>query len=115
MLHVRHLPDFDGKLNGRTVELLIQYLTAPYMRIPLVLRLLCDEARVKALGVPELQNVLDSVLFEPGQWMPPLAQGQDQLPTPSTVPAPTRDHLSTPTGYLFNEIVRAPQVNSLID
>ena len=55
MLHVRHLPDFEGRLSSRHVELLIQYLTAPYLRIPLVMKLLSDESRVRALAVPELQ------------------------------------------------------------
>ena len=57
----RYLPDFDGRLNGRQVELLCQYLTVPYLRIPLVLKLLSDESRVRALSSAELQGVLDSV------------------------------------------------------
>jgi hypothetical protein len=38
VLHIRHLPDFEGRLGAQSVELLLQYLTAPYLRIPLVMR-----------------------------------------------------------------------------
>ena len=36
-LHLRRLPDFDGRLRPHGIELLLQYLTVPYLRIPLVL------------------------------------------------------------------------------
>lgn len=63
--------DFDGRLNARQVELLVQYLTVPYLRIPLVAKLLCDESRVRALASVDLQSVFDSVIFEPGPWLSP--------------------------------------------
>lgn len=31
MLHIRHLPDFDSKISARQCELLLQYLTVPYL------------------------------------------------------------------------------------
>ena len=31
VLHIRHLPDFDGRLRARFCELLLQYLTVPYL------------------------------------------------------------------------------------
>ena len=34
VLHLRQLPDFDGHLRPSRVELLLQYLTVPYLRIP---------------------------------------------------------------------------------
>jgi hypothetical protein len=37
VLHVKELPTFGGKLGPQAVELLATYLTAPYLRIPLVL------------------------------------------------------------------------------
>ena len=70
MLHVRLLPDFDGHLNGRDAELLLSYLTAPYVRVPLLLQLFADATRVRALGSPELRDVVDACLFEPGAWQP---------------------------------------------
>ena len=48
-------------------ELLISYLTVPYLRIPLVLSLFATEDRLHSLRSPELQALLDSVLFEPGR------------------------------------------------
>ena len=38
ILHIRHLPDFGGQLRSKDAELLLSYLTAPYLRIPLVLQ-----------------------------------------------------------------------------
>ena len=34
VLHVKNLPDFNGRISSRNCELLAQYLTAPYIRIP---------------------------------------------------------------------------------
>lgn len=100
--------DFEGRLNARQSELLVQYLTVPYLRIPLVATLLSDESRVRALASVDLQGVLDSVLFEPGPWLaPPPAFGAPH-PLPTTVPAQSRAHLATPLGLLFNELLRSP-------
>ena len=66
VLFVKNLPDFDGRLAPRACELLVQYLTAPYLRVPLVLQFFADQMRVMALSSAELQSVLDAVLFEPG-------------------------------------------------
>lgn len=105
ILHIRSLPDFDGTLGAKDCELMLQYLTAPYMRIPLLLHFFSYEMRLKALRSRELQEVLDAALFEPGQWQ------EDPLKTcPTTVPASDRNHLCTPTGLLFNEIIMAPHI-----
>jgi hypothetical protein len=79
-------------------ELLVSYLTAPYLRIPLVLHFLAKPGTAAApdrrsrvlpshvpacpvtehigvLGIKDLQTVVDGVLFEPGLWQvtpPPL-------------------------------------------
>ena len=48
------------------------------------------------------RELLDCVLFEPGEWSavdPPVAD---------RVPAPDRACLATPAGLLFNELQRAP-------
>jgi hypothetical protein len=104
VLHLRHLPDFDGRLRARDCELLLQYLTAPYVRIPLVMQLLSDPVRMSALGSVELQRVLDAVLFEPGVW-----QSTAEKTVPDTIPGPDREHLSTPCGLLFNELQNSPE------
>lgn len=41
VLHIKNLPDFDGVLGQRDSELLLSYLTTPYIRIPLVLYVNC--------------------------------------------------------------------------
>ena len=103
ILHIRNLPDFDGTLGARDCELMLQYLTAPYMRIPLLLSFFSNEVRLKALRNTNMQEVLDAALFEPGQW-----KCEFDIPLPSQIPAAERDHLCTPVGLLFNEIVMSP-------
>jgi hypothetical protein len=119
VLYIRHLPDFGGRLTAHNVELLLQYLTAPYLRIPLVLSFFCDEMRMKALALTDVQDVLDACLFEPGPWL-----HNDTIAVPTSIPAPTRDHLSTSCGLLFNELCHSPKftvdaieqmVDSLLD
>jgi hypothetical protein len=105
ILHVRVLPDFDGTLGARDCELLLQYLSAPYLRIPLILNFFSVELRLKSLRTRSIQEVLDAALFEPGQW-----KEEDTLACPTVVPAPSRAHLCTTVGLLFNEIIMAPHV-----
>ena len=51
MLYIKKLPDFDGRINESDSELLITYLTAPYIRyssclsIPLCQPHLCFAVR----------------------------------------------------------------------
>ena len=106
VLHIRDLPTFDNTLGARDCELLLQYLTAPYIRIPLLLNFFSVESRLQALRNTELQEVLDAAIFEPGQFKP----NDDKLEIPLNVPAVNRNHLFTTTGLLFNEIIMSPQV-----
>ena len=103
VLHVRELPNFGGRINARACELLLQYLTAPYLRIPLVLRFFCAPEMTTALADEQLQGMLDAVLFEPGSWQPDV-----EISCPEQVPAPNRKHLATPLGLLFNELQKSP-------
>ena len=59
-------------MRGHDAELLLQYLTVPYLRVPLLLRFFADRSRMKSLLAPQLQAVLDAALFEPGTWQPPV-------------------------------------------
>lgn len=90
---------------ARDAELMLQYLTATYLRIPLLFDFFADEMRLRALKCVELQQVLDAALFEPGAW-----QSEYTKTMPATIPAPNRDHLSTSVGLLFNEIINQPEV-----
>ena len=97
VLHLRHLPEFGGALRPADVEVLLQMLLVPALRVPLLLRFFAEPSRTAALAVPELQRTLDAALFEPGAWQPPdVPKG-----LPLTIPAPTRAHLATPAGTLF--------------
>jgi len=60
-----------------------------------------NDVLVAILGFP--RQVLDACLFEPGQW-----QAEFSKQVPSMVPAPTRAHLATPCGLLFNELCKSP-------
>ena len=53
------------------------------------------------------QAALDAALFEPGLWQPGPTKE-----LPAHVPAPTRAHLATPAGILFNELVHSPHAVS---
>ena len=105
ILHIRTLPDFDGTLGAKDCELMLQYLTAPYMRIPLLLNFFSNEIRLKTLRNKDMQEVLDAAMFEPGQW-----KNDYDVSLPSIIPAADRDHLCTPVGLLFNEIVMSPNI-----
>ena len=105
ILHIRTLPDFDGTLGAKDCELMLQYLTAPYMRIPLLLNFFSNEVRLKTLRNRDMQEVLDAAMFEPGQW-----KSDFEILLPSAIPAADRNHLCTPVGLLFNEIVMSPNV-----
>jgi len=114
VLHLRTLPDF-GSLSQRDSELLISYLTVPYLRIPLVLGFFANQLRVRSLASRQLRNVLDCVMFEPAEWSPP-----SNTMLPAVVPASTRRHLATPCGMLFRELQCSPKgvisaLNTLLD
>lgn len=112
VLHIRDLPSFDGRLSSSNCELLLQYLTVPYLRVPLMLKFFSDQIRLSSLALPELQEVMDACLFEPGQWHP-----DDPRTVPDVVPSPTRDFLATPCGLMFHELVVSPTaiVSSLLE
>ena len=124
------IPDdwHEGTLGQRDAELLITYLTAPYLRIPLMMSFFTSGAsgRILALASPKLQAVLDSCLFEPGAFRKLIRDGRTgdivPLTPPKTVPHAVDDelvaldasghdsmaHLATPAGLLFNELCRSP-------
>lgn len=110
--HVDHEARLSGEpppnwsLPPRDVERLLCYLTAPYLRLPLVLRFFTESGKLRALRDVRLRHALDSVLFEPGPWLP-----SDSLKATavSVVPATERHHLRTPAGALANELALAPR------
>eukprot|EP00937_MAST-01D_sp_MAST-1D-sp2_P002013 g2013.t1 len=107
ILHIRHLPDFGGRLKARDCELMLSYLTAPYVRIPLLMNFFSDPMRLTALLAPELQDVLDACLFEPGVWQP---DGAAVVSLQAPMPIDDRQYAATPVGLLFNELKHTPHV-----
>ena len=56
VLYLRVLPHFNKKLSLRDSELLISYLTVPYLRIPLLMRFFASPERLSSLSDPLLQE-----------------------------------------------------------
>lgn len=55
ILHIRKLPDFNGAITQQNSELLLQFLTVPYLRIPLVLQFFASQEHTQALNEVALQ------------------------------------------------------------
>jgi hypothetical protein len=103
VLHIKNLPSFNEVMGQRDSELLISYLTVPYLRLPLCMTFFSTEDRIHCLKAKALQDVLDSVLFEPGRYL--LA---DMKQEPRDVPTTNPKLLATPYGMLLNELQRSP-------
>eukprot|EP00755_Sulcionema_specki_P005608 Sspe_Gene.33212::Locus_16237_Transcript_1_1_Confidence_1.000_Length_12018::g.33212::m.33212 len=104
ILHIKTLPSFGDIMGQRDSELLLSYLTTPYVRVPLVLHFFATEERVSLLRAPAMQQLLDSVLFEPGRYQP--IRHTDVCP--AMVPAENDNLLATPFGLLLNELQHSP-------
>uniref|UniRef100_A0A0G4IG68 ubiquitinyl hydrolase 1 n=1 Tax=Chromera velia CCMP2878 TaxID=1169474 RepID=A0A0G4IG68_9ALVE len=107
VLHIKskQLPDFERRLGAADCELLLQYLTAPYLRIPLILQFFADEMKLDALICPSLQSVVTAALFEPSLW-----QKHKKKSLPECIPPPNREFMATPAGLLFNELTHSPRI-----
>lgn len=90
-------------MGQRDSELLISYLTVPYLRLPLTLTFFSTEDRIHCLKSQQLRDVLDSVMFEPGRYL--LSDMKDE---PRDVPTTNPKLLATPYGMLLNELTRSP-------
>eukprot|EP00949_MAST-11_sp_MAST-11-sp1_P002253 g2253.t1 len=105
ILHETYLKSFDGNLSQEEAEQLFSYLTAPYMRIPLVLEFFAKE-RVGCLFDIRMQQLFLEVLFAPGKY------GARQQLVPSVVrkiPCSPKV-LRTPLGYFAAELERSPKI-----
>ena len=111
MLHQWELPDFGEldvgsakALGQHDSELLLSYLTVPYLRVPLVVSFFASDDRIHSLQVPKLQALLEAALFEPGAHLP---LQSDEL-EPQDVPSSAPELLGTPHHLLLNELCRSP-------
>ena len=113
VLHMWDLPDFGSldvgnakALGQHDSELLLSYLTVPYMRIPLLLAFFSQHDRVHSLQSPKLQDLLDGALFEPSHFLPRAHAAAEIADVPTSEP----HLLATAHGLLLNELVHSPQV-----
>ena len=106
ILHLRNLPTFEDSLTASDSELLLSFLTEPYLRIPLVLSFFATEDRIHSLKQPQLRTLLDAVLWEPGQF----SSAQMSKQAPQEVPAAKPEQLATAYGLMLNELYRSPSV-----
>jgi Ca2+-binding EF-hand superfamily protein len=113
VLFLQKVPQMDARLTARDIELLLTFLTEPYLRIPLLLHFFADEGRMFALANDQLQSMVDACLFEPGQFLDAAHEG---LPVPPKVPFGYHDietidpnqFFSTASGLLLNEASQSP-------
>lgn len=82
ILHSDALPNFGDTLSRQESEMLLSYLTVPYLRIPLVLAFFATGDRVTYLFNHQIQGLLRAVLFDSADWVP--SGKQDRI---TTVPA----------------------------
>lgn len=113
VLHLenKELPTFGNVLTPSDSERFITFLTAPYIRIPLILDFFAngDPSRLSALKTKSLQLIVDAALFEPGRWKP--ADFTDFIQEVPVVDVDRlEDLLATAHGTLFNEIAKSPDV-----
>ena len=108
MLHIPELPTFDGTLGQADAELLISFLTVPYLRMPLIVQFFASKNRLHALASEDVRRLLTGVLLEPSKCEPSSLRGK----APSHVPAldGEREMLGTPYGALLNECARSPHL-----
>lgn len=100
------LETFDDCLSEEDAELLFSILSTPYLSIPLLLHYF-SENRVSQMAHSGVQNLVESVLFEPKSYSP----RSPTITEIDTVPVATDDRdrvLSTPNGALLFECVHAP-------
>ncbi|KOO20988.1 hypothetical protein Ctob_000046 [Chrysochromulina tobinii] len=108
VLHIPELPTFDGTLGQADAELLISFLTVPYLRMPLIVQFFASKNRLHALASEDVRRLLTGVLLEPSKCEPSSLRGK----APSHVPAldGEREMLGTPYGALLNECARSPHL-----
>ena len=94
-----------SQLGQRDSELLISFLTVPYLRLPLVLNFFATDDRVHKLALPRLRDILDSVVFEPGRH---LAMSHSDV-EPAMVPTAHKELLASTYGALLNELLLSPK------
>ncbi|KNC47257.1 uncharacterized protein AMSG_03687 [Thecamonas trahens ATCC 50062] len=107
ILHAHTLTSFDGTLSPQESERLLSFLTQRSLAIPLILEFFAA-SRVGYLLNPYLQQLLESVLFEPGPWTPSLHAAGASIVDVPLAPDAAAVALATPMGRLMHEVLYAP-------
>ncbi|OTN67685.1 Uncharacterized protein PKNOH_S05393500 [Plasmodium knowlesi] len=105
VLYVNDLPFFHPSLNLRDVEILLQYLTVPYIRIPLILEFFCDKNRIKSFQSFDIQQLLLCTLFEPYIFKNKYKVTEED----NYIPTKDRNIFATKYGLLLNELIMSPK------
>ncbi|MEY3597344.1 MAG: hypothetical protein RL543_1297, partial [Pseudomonadota bacterium] len=107
VLHQWDLPDFGSlevghsrALGQQDSEMLLSFLTVPYMRVPLVVSFFSSDDRIHSLQSEKLQNILDATLFEPSNHL--AAEHSNLVPT--DVPSSEPHLLATAHGLLLKVV-----------
>jgi hypothetical protein len=109
VLYMSSLPDFEGALGQRDSELLISYLTVPYLRIPLLLHLFSSDDRMSALKNQNLQKCLLYAVTECHNYVPTYILSKEELRLPADVPCSNPALIGTSHGLLLNELQHSPR------
>lgn len=104
LLHMTNLGELGSLCGMRDAELLLSYLTVPYMRIPLTLRFFACEDRASLLRYPIFQQLLTCVIFDAGRFLPLSLSNK----CPEMVPSENDQLIATPYGLLLNELLYNP-------
>ena len=91
-------------LGQHDAELLLSYLTVPYLRVPLVVSFFATDDRIHSLQSHKLQLLFEAALFEPGHHLPLQSAGLEPVDVPTSAP----ELLGTPHHLLLNELCRSP-------
>ena len=105
ILHIRRLPEFEG-LQLSSVERLLQYLTVPYLRVPLIIDFFSSQDHISALKDTKLRALVEAAIFEPSTYLPAVdasTKAADEVPSRDADDATT----ATRYGVLINEIAQS--------
>ncbi|CCD20481.1 hypothetical protein, conserved, partial [Trypanosoma vivax Y486] len=113
------LPTFGGVMSVEESEVLLTSLTAPYLRLPLILDFFASQDRHTYLFSTSVQNLFRAALFEPSAYateeeqkvepaLVPMRLGRQQRLVPSFSLENFEACLGTPYGLLLNELQRSP-------
>ena len=111
VLYVDNLPDFDSNLGQRDAELLVSYLTAPYLRVPLLLQFFAADDRINSLQNQSLRDCLSSAISESGRYIASTLFDSDEgeeKALPTEIPCSDSHLLATTHGLLVSELQHAP-------